>query len=145
MLGPNKCLTSDSLICPCSQPVQSCWSRCSFIDWCKYSCLQHLVYFLLEHFLKVHRDWVARCLLGGNTWINLCVIRWSLESCQSHQKHQGTHAESDLCLLLALELHFCVLAFEWPLFACTCLSGHLLLLNMQGFFSFIWVVCWACN
>ena len=40
-----------------------------------------------------------------------------LGSCQSHQNHQGTHAEFDLCLLLAWELHFWVLTFECPLFA----------------------------
>ena len=28
---------------------------------------------------KVYRDWVARCLLGSSTWINLYVIRWSWE------------------------------------------------------------------
>ena len=38
-----------------------------------------------------------------------------LQSCQSPQRHQGTHAKSDLCLLSAWELHLGVLAFEWAL------------------------------
>ena len=53
---------------------------------------------LLKCFFEVDRNWAARSLLGGNTWINLYMIGWSWEATNPFKDIRVFMQNFDLCL-----------------------------------------------
>ena len=111
-----------------------------FMHWSKYTCLWHLVYFLLTLLFQVYRDWLARYLLRWYAGIHLDMVIWLQELANPFK---------DIWVLM--QDHF--LAYyqlgylsldSWCLsghFLLCCLCRHFLFLCMSYCFCFLQVIC----
>ena len=115
------------------------------------SCLEHLIYFLLEALLKMDWHWAARCLFRRNAWVKLYTVRWARKLAHS-LKHIRIMCQ-DLffaCfqLVYTLVLHNCCHQSLSGNFLFLALSGHFLLRCMNRYLSwlgFLWMVHRACD